>query len=252
MKIYEICFSPTGGTKKVSDILSSVWEEETIFMDLLKEPDENVVFQPEDVCLISVPSFGGRVPDIAVKRIAGLKGNGAKAVLVVVYGNRDYEDTLLELKDTADAAGFQCVAGITAIAEHSIMHQYAQGRPDETDRKQLQSFARQILEVWKEGQLKELCTVPGNVPYKEYGGVPFKPKAGRNCTRCEACVEACPVQAIPRENPDTVDTERCISCMHCIAVCPEHVRKVNKQMVWIAAQKMKKEFQKRKENELFL
>ncbi len=252
MRIFEICFSPTGGTKEVSSILSSVWEEETIFLDLLKEPVQDPEFQTEDLCFISVPSFGGRAPEIALQRLGKLQGHGARAVLLVVYGNRDYEDTLLELKDTVTACGFRCVAGVTAIAEHSIMHQYAQGRPDETDRKQLKEFAMQILDTVKTGQWKEMLTVPGNIPYKEYGGVPFKPKAGRSCTRCELCVDACPVQAIPRENPDTVDAETCISCMHCIAVCPNHVRKINKQMVWLAAQKMKKEFQQRKENELFL
>ena len=59
-----------------------------------------------------------------------MKGNQARAVLVCVYGNRAYEDTLIELKDVADKAGFVPAAAVATIAEHSIMHKFAAGRPD--------------------------------------------------------------------------------------------------------------------------
>ena len=52
--------------------------------------------------VIAVPSYGGRVPQVAVDRISEIKGNGAKAVLLCVYGNRAYEDTLTELEDSAE------------------------------------------------------------------------------------------------------------------------------------------------------
>ena len=58
------------------------------------------------------------------RKISFLKGNGARAVLLVVYGNREYEDTLLELSDVMEAAGFSPVAAVAAVAEHSIMHQF--------------------------------------------------------------------------------------------------------------------------------
>ncbi len=65
-------------------------------------------------------------------RINKIKGNGAKAVAVVVYGNRDYDDTLLELKNVLEENGFVVGAMVAAIAEHSIARNLAAGRPDKS------------------------------------------------------------------------------------------------------------------------
>lgn len=67
---------------------------------------------------------------MAVTRLARMKGNGAAAVLIVVYGNRACDDTFAELQDTLEAAGFLCVAAVAAVAEHSILRQYAAGKPE--------------------------------------------------------------------------------------------------------------------------
>ena len=91
----------------------------------------------EDLAVIAVPSYAGRVPAVAVQRLAAVKGNGARAVLVCVYGNRAYEDTLVELADTAKEAGFRVMAAVSAIAEHSIARQFAAGRPDAEDAQRL-------------------------------------------------------------------------------------------------------------------
>ena len=66
--------------------------------------------------------------------------------LVCVYGNRAYEDTLVEMEDAANHCGFQVVAAIAAVAEHSILSQYASNRPDASDEKQLVNFADQIAD----------------------------------------------------------------------------------------------------------
>ncbi len=39
------------------------------------------------------------------------QGNGALAVPVVCYGNRNYDDALMELRNTLEAGGFHTVAG---------------------------------------------------------------------------------------------------------------------------------------------
>lgn len=67
MSVYEIVFSPTGGTKKVSDLFTESFSSESTYIDLLGQKTDFSVysFQPEDICIISVPAYGGRVPDIA-------------------------------------------------------------------------------------------------------------------------------------------------------------------------------------------
>lgn len=77
-----------------------------------------------------------------------MRGNGVKTVLIVVYGNRAYDDTFVELQDTLISSGFSPVAAVAAIAEHSIMRQFAAGRPDTQDEKELAEFAVTIRSKW--------------------------------------------------------------------------------------------------------
>ena len=130
-----MCIRDSGGTQKVADRLIRGLEGEPVAVDLTDSQADfsAVALTEEDVAVIAVPSYGGRVPGIAVQRLSAVKGGGARAVLVCVYGNRAYEDTLVELEDAAKAAGFRVVAAVAAIAEHSIAHKYAAGRPDAED-----------------------------------------------------------------------------------------------------------------------
>lgn len=143
MKLYEICFSPTGGTKKAADMLANGLADEPQCIDLTdsKAAFSSVALEENDVAVIAVPSYGGRVPQAATERLSAIRGDGAKAVLLCVYGNRAYEDTLVELEDTAKQAGFRVIAAIAAIAEHSIARQFATGRPDAQDQARLHTFA---------------------------------------------------------------------------------------------------------------
>ena len=159
MGVVQIVFSPTGGTKKVADVITSEWGQPVRTVDLSDaEADfDSVSLEKGDVAVIAVPSFGGRVPAPAAERLKKIHGNQAFAVLVCVYGNRAYEDTLVELSDAAQESGFQVAAGIAAIAEHSIMHQYAAGRPDENDQKELREFAAKIWKKIEEKQGGDGC-----------------------------------------------------------------------------------------------
>ena len=183
-----------------------------------------------------MPAYGGRVPRTAAERIKGLKGNGALAVLVVSYGNRDYDDTLIELYDVVKAQGFTCVSGVTAIAEHSIMHQFASGRPDTDDINQLKTFAKEVKAKIDASRLTEV-QVKGNRPYKELKEVPFHPTASDSCTMCGLCAKLCPVHAIPFEAPNQTNGEQCISCMRCVQVCPSKARHIDEQMLSAVSEK---------------
>ena len=132
------------------------------------------------------------------------------------------------------------------------MRQFAAGRPDEDDRAELEGFAEQIQRSLLGSDSGKKLAVPGNFPYREYGGVPMKPAASKECTKCGTCAVKCPVNAIPREDPSRTDTDICISCMRCIAVCPRKARRNNKMMLTAAAMKLKKDCEKRKKNQLFL
>jgi ferredoxin/flavodoxin len=254
MKRYEIVFSPTGGTQKAADVLTAALGPEAIQIDLTDAGGsfDTFAFGSEDVCVVAVPSYGGRVPAAAVSRLRQLRGGQARAVLVCVYGNRAYEDTLLELKDTLLAADFRCAAGVAAVAEHSIMRRFAAGRPDEADIRELRGFGEQIrAKLEADGAAGDLA-LPGSTPYRQYSGVPMKPAAGKACTKCGLCADRCPVEAIPVNAPNETDSAKCISCMRCVSICPAKARAVNPLLLAAGTQKMKKACTEPKKNELFL
>lgn len=256
MKISEIVFSPTGGTQKVAELITQAWGMPVHNIDLSDAEMElsSVCLDKEDLAVIAVPSFGGRVPDLAVQRILKIHASQTPCVIVCVYGNRAYEDTLLELYDAAKQSGFKVIAAIAAIAEHSIVHQYAAGRPDSQDQTELNLFAKKILEKVNQNDGSEFSEphIPGNRPYKKAGGAGLVPKANNKCTGCGLCAQTCPAQAISRDRLKSADSKKCISCMRCVAQCPQSARTVNGAMVSAAALALKKACSVRKNNELFI
>lgn len=248
MNTVEIFFSPTGGTEKVAHIIGKQWSESTVKIDLSnpKTDFSGVAIDKDDMVLIAMPSFGGRAPAVAVERLKKIAGNGANCTLICVYGNRAYEDTLAEMEDAAKECGFKIVAAVAAVAQHSIIPQYAAGRPDAADEKQLAQFAQQIA-----GSTKAVTSVPGNRPYKKAGGAGLVPTASKDCVKCGVCADNCPVQAIDPVK-FTADSKKCISCMRCVKKCPHNARKVNGALVSLAAMAIKKACSVRKENELFM
>lgn len=222
MKIYEIVFSPTGRTQRIVDIIGKVWPEEKIKIDLTDQcfDGSGCEFAPEDLCIVAVGVYGGRVPAPAAQRLKMLKGNGANVIAVAAYGNRAIDDCLLEMTDLLKEQGFRCRSGIAAVVEHSMMPCFGAGRPDDQDQQELTAFARQIKAGLENGTLPEQVTVPGKRPYVPVQKMPLKFKGDKTCTNCGKCAKLCPVGAIPKEDPRNVDSSKCICCMRCTTVCP--------------------------------
>ncbi len=265
MSGYNIYFSPAGGTKKAADLVCrTLFEGQSVTQIDLSRPEEdfsNYEFGPEDVCVIAVPSFGGRVPAAASQRIGKLSAKGAKAVLMAVYGNREFEDTLTELEDILTERGFVCRAAVSAIAEHSIVRQYGTGRPDEKDQQELGEFGEKIRtclagdgkENYRESGKENYKEnwIPGNRPYKKLGTVPMIPQTDDSCIKCGLCAEKCPIQAIPADRPWETDGETCISCMRCLSICPVHARTLDSDRLAGLAERLKNVCAGRKENKLY-
>ena len=209
-------FSPTGGTKKVADAIAAGFHIPVEEMDLTKA-DFSVTLGEKDALMAVLPVYAGRVPQISLERLAAVKGNGQKAVAVVVYGNREFDDALLETKDALEANGFQVIAAAAFIAEHSIVRSIAAGRPDADDEALCRQFAADVMVKADDAAP---VRVPGNTPYKELKPSAFHPAANESCVKCGTCAQQCPMGAIPLDDPGRTNNDLCINCMRCVQVCP--------------------------------
>lgn len=240
-KVNNIYFSPTFSTKKVVETVGNTISDNTFNLDLSNKDDDysKYEFSENEICIIGVPSFGGRVPLTARERISKLKGNNTPCIIIATYGNRAYEDTLIELKDILSSEGFKVFAAMSIVCEHSIMNEFAKGRPNEEDINEIKDYAIKIKEKIESNNMEEI-EVPGNNPYKKYGAIPMVPKADKNCIKCGKCADECPVGAIDFNEPDKTDKDKCISCMRCINVCEYNARSLNKVILMAARKKTKK------------
>lgn len=253
--VYSVYFSATGSTKSVVREMAHSFAADCREIDITgHSPASPVMLSSSDLLVVGVPVYGGRVPQGAVAGLNAFKGDRTPVVIVCVYGNRDYDDALLELDDTVRANGFITVAASAYIAEHSIFRNIAAQRPDAEDRKKMADFLAQVKR-----KLSDLPTIPdirlplkGNRPYKPLGPIPIHPSGDRHCSECGICVRQCPAQAIPADNPRRTDKTKCIACARCIAVCPQGARRFRGVLYRIAGWKMRKLCAERREPEFYL
>ena len=217
-----------------------------IDLTCLRESQE-YQFGKEDFVIFGMPVYGGRVPNAAKKRLEKLKGKGSACLAVVSYGNRDYDDALLELVDFVKEKGF-IVKGAAAVVGRHTYGEIQVTRPDETDFIQDKKFAAAAFA--KADNMPE-AVIPGNFPYKDGGsGGKFRPLTSSDCTKCGLCVKECPVQAIA-EDCMTISDE-CLACFRCIRNCPVHAKNMDTEEYKAFANMFTKKLCVKKDNQYFL
>lgn len=138
MNCFQLIFSPTGGTERVAKAITQTWPEvQTIDLSAQNFTAPAIPFSAADLVLIAMPAFEAMAPQPALDRLALLQGNGARCALAAVYGNRAVDNTLAQMEDYARNAGFQPIATVSAVAAHSLLPEFAAGRPDDADCQQL-------------------------------------------------------------------------------------------------------------------
>lgn len=243
-------FSPTGGTKACGEIFCRGISRNinTVNLGL-----RNSAVAPEcDLAVFALPVFGGRVPALAAEKIATLNGAGKKAITLVVYGTRAYEDALLELNTVATSAGFQIVTSGAVVARHSIVPAVGQGRPDQDDEKSITEFAEKVLKKLEDNG-ETGVSVPGNFPYKDAMNLPVSPVCLPECIRCGTCISICPTAAMRLEEDGVkTDVDTCILCMACTSACPKKARVLPTPLQETMNGKLAALVPVRRENEYFL
>lgn len=250
-------FSPTYTTRKIVKEIAGQLNGRIIEHDFTgpMPPREIVWSGKREVYIVGLPVYAGRIPSAAQAFLNKIKGEGIPAIVVCVYGNRAYDDALLELKNCVENNGFKVMAAGAFITRHSIFPQVAASRPDENDRRKIADFGAQCATMLSKLESTEGLpdlNVKGNRPYRQPRAIPLHPTGNRQCNRCNSCVKLCPVQAIPETNPRQTNKQQCISCGRCIAICPQKARRFGGLLYKIAGWKFTKNNARRKEPETFL
>jgi ferredoxin len=237
-----IYFSATGTTQKVlQSVAEGIAVEDVEHIDLTLPEGAKQTIPPfsDEIVIIGAPVYGGRLPVDAIHRLRQLKANNTLAVLIVVYGNREFEDALLELKNLAIELGFHPVAGGAFIGEHSFATKdipIAMGRPDSLDVQKAMDFGAKIKAKVTAMQVPDAhmdLEVSGSFPYEAGGARPMavSPVTKEDiCTICGTCASVCPKAAISINGGVTTEIELCIRCCACIKNCPTGARVVEDNM----------------------
>ncbi len=256
-KISIVYFSPTKTSETIAKtIAQGIGIKNTENINLTNN-EISYVAHKNELTIFAFPVYGGRIPEIAANRLKSIKGDNSSAILVVVYGNRDYDDALLELQDIVSNLGFIPIAGAAFIGEHSYStkeYPIAIGRPDNLDIDKALSFGHTVSNLIKDGyKLGETLLISGKHPYKERSN---KPEVApitivTECNKCAVCVSLCPTGAIQMEDMPETNPSLCILCCACIKGCPNNARINENEYVFQKQQWLFKNCKTRKEPELF-
>lgn len=240
-KVWALYFSPVGTTEKTVVTIAQALADNFVLplgkIDFTQYAarGHTYVFDEGDLVVVGSPTYAGKIPNKIMPDLKkALQGNGAVAVAVATYGNRDCEHILPEMCAILEEDGFHAVAAGAFVCQHSIASALAQGRPEESDLEEMRDFAGKIADKVKRGDLSTVRGLPGAadgpyyVPLDEKGEpakfLKIKPKTDtEKCDRCGVCVEICPMAAIRLEDPSDV-SGTCIKCHACVCRCPQKAK----------------------------
>lgn len=239
-KIWAVYFSGTGTTRRtVERIAGGIASRlnlpaESVDFSRPAVRQETLGFGEKDLVVFGTPVYAGRVPNVLLPFLRErIVGGGALAVPVVLFGNRDYDDALIELRNILAADGMHPIAAGAFVGEHSFSRVLGADRPNAEDEALMDEFAARVaaLAAGLDAAPVKSVAVRGQEPLRPYytprdrAGNPInilkvKPKTDLSrCGGCGLCADLCPMGSI---DPADVSAVRgiCIKCCACVKGCP--------------------------------
>ena len=159
MEIQRVCALYLSGTGNTRKVVTTIAEElakllgvpmEELPFTLPRDRETWHTFTAQDLLVVGSPTYAGRLPNkIAPDFAARLRGTGTPAVPVVLFGNRNYENSLAELNALLQKNGFLPVAAAACAAQHAFTSELAYGRPGWSDLFEAKMFATKVSQKIK-------------------------------------------------------------------------------------------------------
>lgn len=252
-------FSPNGSCRRVAHAIARGIDITPVF-----EYDRTLPvgrrmgkrFLGRDLVVVVMPCYGKRLPRVIDGIMAGITASKTPAVFVIAYGNEDYGDSLLELKNTMTRRGFIGIATAAISSAHSLSAKVGAQRPDAADTALLETFGRSVREKLLKLGLPEFGTnfvTPGVFPYRKPPlNLQMPPTSTASCHTCLTCVAICPMGAVDSHKPENVEKAKCISCSCCVRSCPHGCRIMQNEIIHNYTQHIEQHYMERRESEFFM
>lgn len=233
--VYAVYFSPTGNSEKSALSVAEEFGEKVNKIDLtvVKNEIEKKEFGIGDLVIFSAPVYGGKILKEAKERFKkAVHGDATPCIIIATYGNRHYDNALMEMSDLAISLGFIPVGYAALVGRHTF-GEIEVNRPNASDLEENKAFAVKVKEKLSHYDFS-IPIIPGDPEYEkiEKGGTggKFRPLTDKNsCVDCKMCASNCPMQAIDYDDVSKINNDLCISCFRCIRKCPTGAKNMNEE-----------------------
>ena len=243
--IKAVFFSATGNTKRIVELIANELGQKLavpVEMDDFTLPNAHVdtkTYSAEDLVVFGVPTYAGRIPNKVLPFVQNLfTGNKTRAVAIVTFGNRSFDNSLSELHMELEKNNFSVIGAGAVVCKHAFA-EVGIGRPDAVDEEHITAFADTVLKKLQQSGLplfnasikrnEELSAyyVPLGIDGKPVNFLKAKPVTDKaKCDNCGVCAVVCPMGSIDKNDVSLVPGI-CIKCQACIVHCHTKAKSFN-------------------------